>query len=1116
MLQIKEISKEYKTGSLIQKALDHVSLNLRDNEFVAILGPSGSGKTTLLNIIGGLDRYDSGDLIINGISTKKYKDRDWDSYRNHTIGFVFQSYNLIPHQTVLANVELALTISGISGSERKQRAIEALEKVGLGEQIHKKPNQMSGGQMQRVALARALVNDPDILLADEPTGALDSETSIQVMDLLKEVAKDRLVVMVTHNPELAEQYANRIVRVKDGHIISDTNPLYIEDREQEPVHQNLGKSSMSFLTALSLSLNNLLTKKTRTTLVSFAGSIGIIGIALILSLSNGVNTYIQNTEQETLSEYPLEITKSTFSLTSMMPTTSQEDTDSSAEVKERDVVTNMFGGVSQNDLASLKKYIDSGESYIEDYARSIEYEYDVEPQIYLSDTTDGIKQVNPNTLLTNSGIAPTSSAYTSSFSMNNFSALPDNETLYKENYDVKSGRWPEAYNEAIVVLSSDGSVTDMTLYSLGLKDYTELQKIIESFQNEESSDVKTSTKDYSYDDFIGITLKLINTCDTYQYDESLGIYSSKENDTSFMKELVDQGEDIKIVGVVQPKEDSNAAMLTAGISYSSDLVEHVIEYAKQSDIVQEQLNHEDINIFTGKAFGEDKTSSFDTNNLFTIDESALANAFKMDTSKINVDFSKYLNTNTLMNNVSISDTQINQLITSSLKQISEEDAQKAFVQLLQTYQKYLETQDNDPSKSLEEYLTSGSAKQILVQSLSSISKNETNSQLVSDAITNALQNLYATILSENRESITDYLNTQEAKDRIYDTVYKAYQSVELVITDDDLNQVAKNLVAGYLESGGSLDTDSLSRSFADYLNTTEGQQTLSNVVSVFVDTDALYQSASNMVNVQTASIMNVITDSINQAMIDMVKQIPNALSIDASVFQNAFQMNIDADELQNAIISMMSSTSSTLENNLSTLGYADMDDPNEIIIYPNDFEAKTEIKTILDNYNEEVKKTDESKVITYTDIVGTLMSSVTNIVNVISYVLIAFVAISLVVSSIMIGVITYISVLERQKEIGILRAIGASKHNVSNVFNAETFITGALAGLFGIGITELLLIPTNAIIHSVTNSTEVNAALPFNAAIILILLSIVLTLIGGLIPSKKAAKSDPVKALRSD
>lgn len=1116
MLEIKEISKEYKTGSLIQKALDHVSLNLRDNEFVAILGPSGSGKTTLLNIIGGLDRYDSGDLVINGISTKKYKDRDWDSYRNHTIGFVFQSYNLIPHQTVLSNVELALTISGISGSERKQRAIEALEKVGLGEQIHKKPNQMSGGQMQRVALARALVNDPDILLADEPTGALDSETSIQVMDLLKEVAKDRLVVMVTHNPELAEQYANRIVRVKDGHIISDTNPYQIETTEVEPIHKNLGKSSMSFLTALSLSLNNLLTKKARTTLVSFAGSIGIIGIALILSLSNGVNTYIQNTEQETLSEYPLEITKSTFSLTSMMTTMAEENNDSNAEVKEKDVVSNMFGGVSQNDLASLKKYIDSGDSHIEDYARSIEYEYNVEPQIYLSDTSDGVKQVNPNTLLTNSGIAPTSSAYTSSFSMNNFNALPQNESLYKDSYEVKSGRWPQAYNEAIVVLSSDGSVTDMTLYSLGLKDYSELQKIIESFQNSENSDVKTTMNEYSYDDFIGITLKLINACDTYQYDASLGVYSSKENDSSYMKNLVENGEDIKIVGVVQPKEDSNAAMLTAGISYSSDLVEHVIEYAKQSDIVKEQLENKDKNIFTGKAFGEDETSYFDTSNFFTIDESALSNAFKMDTSKINVDFSKYLNTSTLLNNVSLSDTQINQLITSSLKQISQEDAQNAFVQLLTSYQKYLESQENDPTKSFEEYLNSGSAKEVLVKSLSSISKNETNSKLVSEAITNALQNLYVTIASEQRDSLTDYLNSQEAKDRIYSEVYKTYQSVELVITDDDLNQVAQNLVAGYLASGGSLDTDSLSKSFSDYLNTSEGQQALSNVVSVFIDTDHLYQSATDMINTQTQSIMNAITSSINQAMIDMVKQIPNALSIDASVFQNAFQMNIDADELQNTIMSMMSSTSSTLENNLSTLGYADVDDPNEIVIYPNDFDAKTEIKNILDTYNEQVKKTDESKVITYTDVVGTLMSSVTNIVNVISYVLIAFVAISLVVSSIMIGVITYISVLERQKEIGILRAIGASKHNVSNVFNAETFITGALAGLFGIVITEMLLVPTNAIIHSVTSSNEVNAALPFNAAIILILLSIVLTLIGGLIPSKKAAKSDPVKALRTD
>ncbi len=1117
MLEIKDISKQYKTGDLIQRALDHVSLNLRDNEFVAILGPSGSGKTTLLNIIGGLDRYDSGDLVINGISTKKYKDRDWDSYRNHTIGFVFQSYNLIPHQTVLSNVELALTISGISGSERKKRAIEALEKVGLGEQIHKKPNQMSGGQMQRVALARALVNDPDILLADEPTGALDSETSIQVMDLLKEVAKDRLVVMVTHNPELAEKYANRIVRVKDGHIISDTNPFVINSEEQEPVHQNMGKSSMSFLTALTLSLNNLLTKKARTTLVSFAGSIGIIGIALILALSNGVNAYIQNTEQETLSEYPLEITKSTFSLSSMMTTMAEEsEKDDNAEVKERAVVSNMFGGTTTNDLASLKKYIESGKSDISKYTRSIEYDYDVEPQIYLSDTSDGVKQVNPNNLLSNSGIAPTSSMYSSSFSMNNFTALPQNESLYKDNYDVKAGRWPQSYNEAIVVLSSDGSVTDMTLYSLGMKDYSELEDIVESFQNSESSEVKSTTKDYKYSDFVGITLKLINACDTYTYDESLGVYSSKEKDSSYMKELVDNGEDIKVVGVVQQKEDSNVEMLTAGISYSSDLVEHVINYAKNSKIVQEQLNEKDKNIFTGKRFGEEEDTSFDTSDLFTVDESALANAFKMDTSKINVDLSKYINTSSLMSNVSISDDQIKQLVTSSLKQISQEDAENSFKQLLDSYTKYLDSQEDDPIDTFEQYLNSGQAKQILIQSLTSISKNETNSKLISDTITSSLQTLYIEISNEEHESLTDYLNTEEAKNRIYNEVYKAYQSVQLVITDDDLNSVAQNLIGGYLANGGTFDTEKFSESFSGYLNTQEGQQALSSVVSVFVDTDKLYSSATNMINTQTSSLINALTSSINQAMVSLVQQLPNALSIDSSAFSNAFQMNIDADELQNSIMSMMSSTSSSWENNLTTLGYADVNDPSEIIIYPNDFDSKTEIKNILDAYNEDVKKSDESKVITYTDVVGTLMTSVTDIVNVISYVLIAFVAISLVVSSIMIGVITYISVLERQKEIGILRAIGASKHNVSNVFNAETFITGALAGIFGVVITNLLLIPGNAIIHSLTGSNDVNAVLPFKAAIILILLSIVLTLIGGIIPSKKAAKSDPVKALRTD
>lgn len=1115
MLQIKDISKQYKTGDLIQKALDHVSLNLRDNEFVAILGPSGSGKTTLLNIIGGLDRYDSGDLIINGISTKKYKDRDWDSYRNHTIGFVFQSYNLIPHQTVLANVELALTISGISGSERKKRAIEALEKVGLGEQIHKKPNQMSGGQMQRVALARALVNDPDILLADEPTGALDSETSVQVMDLLKEVAKDRLVVMVTHNPELAEEYATRIVNLRDGHIISDSDP-YNPTEVIEAHHENMGKSSMSFLTGLSLSLNNLMTKKARTILVSFAGSIGIIGIALILSLSNGVNGYIETTEQETLSEYPLEITKSAISLTSMMSNVQEARSDSSnseAEVKERDIVSNMFGGISTNDLASFKKYIDSGESNINDYARSIEYGYDVEPQIYLEDTENGIHQVNPNNLLSSSGIAPTSSAYSSSFSMNNFSALPDNTSLYKDSYDVKEGRWPQSYNEAVVVLSMDGSVTDMTLYSLGLKDYSELEALVKSFQEESNTEVKTTSKDYKYSDFVGITLKLVNSADTYTYDESLKAYTSKSDDESFMKDLISQSEDIKIVGVVQPKEDATVTMLTAGVAYSSDLVDHIIQYAGNTDIVKAQMKDTNINVFTGKEFGDEETNTLDTESMFTIDEDALSNAFNMDSSKINIDISKYMDTSSMMNSINVSDADIQNIITSSLKDVSQEEATKAFTELLNSYNEYLKNNtDKNPITDFENYLYSGQAKEILKQSMISIAKNDTNTQAVTEAINSALQTIYET----HKDNLSEYLLSEEGKAEVNNAVSLAYKTANFVITDDDLNGIVQQLVMGYVGTGGSTDTEALSKSFQEYLNTTEGQNALNNVVGVFIDTNNLYSAASSMINKQTSSVMNSLTSSINQAMTAMVAQIPNALSIDTNAFANAFQMNVDTEELTTYLTSLMSSGSSSYENNLSTLGYADISDPSSVTIYPTDFEAKSEIINILDTYNANMEKTDEDKVITYTDIVGTLMTSVTDIINVISYVLIAFVAISLVVSSIMIGVITYISVLERQKEIGILRAIGASKRNISNVFNAETFITGLLAGVIGIGLTLLLLIPGNQIIHAVADTNDVNATLPMNAGIILILLSIVLTLIGGIIPSKKAAKSDPVKALRTD
>ena len=593
MLQIQHICKEYRTGNLVQKALDDVSLNLRDNEFVAILGPSGSGKTTLLNIIGGLDRYDSGDLIINGISTKKYKDRDWDSYRNHTIGFVFQSYNLIPHQTVLSNVELALTISGIGKEERRKRAIDALKKVGLGEQLHKRPSQMSGGQMQRVAIARALVNDPDILLADEPTGALDSDTSIQVMDLLKEVAKDRLVVMVTHNPELAEEYATRIVNLRDGKIRSDTDEYIVDEQTlKEPEHKNMGKSSMSFLTALALSFNNLKTKKARTLLTSFAGSIGIIGIALILALSNGVNGYIQSIEEETLSEYPLQIQSTGFDITSMMvgnTGTDDKSKDSSGkknkdgQVKVMEMVTNMFSKMNTNDLKSLKKHLEKDNDALKSYTNAVEYDYDVDPQIYREDS-DGVRQVHPDKSFSSIGIGADSGAnsmMSSMMSTNVFYRMPKNTSLYEKQYDVKAGRWPKKYNECVLVLSQDGGMSDFLLYTLGLRDRMELDDMIKAFASEEEIKTPSSLGTYTYKDILNKKFKLVNQADYYEYDSQYKVWKDKSDNAEYMKKLVADGEDIKIVGIVQPAEGSKATALNMGIGYPYSLMTHVAEEAKK-------------------------------------------------------------------------------------------------------------------------------------------------------------------------------------------------------------------------------------------------------------------------------------------------------------------------------------------------------------------------------------------------------------------------------------------------------------------------------------------------------------------------------------------------------
>lgn len=1034
MLQIKDIYKEYRTGDLVQKALDHVSLNLRDNEFVAILGPSGSGKTTLLNIIGGLDQYDSGDLVINEISTKNYKDKDWDSYRNHTIGFVFQSYNLIPHQDILSNVELALTISGISKSERRQRAVEALEEVGLGEQIHKKPNQLSGGQMQRVAIARALVNNPDILLADEPTGALDSDTSVQVMDLLKEVAKDRLVVMVTHNPELAQAYATRIVELRDGKIRSDSDPLELKPTHwMEPEHKNMGKSSMSFLTALSLSFNNLKTKKARTILTSFAGSIGIIGIALILSLSTGVNQYIQSIEEETLSEYPLQIQSTGFDLTSMMGDAQQSGSDKEKENKETEskkaaqvhvseMITNMFSKIGSNDLASLKQYFDSGDSKIDNYTNAVEYTYDVSPQIYSSNTKN-IRQVHPDNSFSSLGLGSSTSSnslMSSMMSTNVFFQMPGKDSLYKDQYDVKAGRWPKKYNECVLVLTGNGNISDFMLYTLGLRDYDELDKMIEEFSKEETVKVPDDiSSSYSYDDILNTKFKIVNPSDCYQYDKQYNVYRDKTDDTNYMKKVLDKSEDLTIVGIVQPSEDATATMMSSGIYYPASLTDHVIEEAQSSEIVKKQLDQPDVDVFTGKKFDDKKSSQLDMNSLFTIDTDKLKQAFSIDQSKLGAG----------AGSLDLSGIQID---TSSMPSI---DTDALFEGM------DLEL-DEDQVTKLSDQLTSG----------------------------------FESYLKKN--NLTDEENM--------DTYFMAY------LQTDDAQSLLQNGMSGIIQSSGLAD---------------QFQQNLEKQMQ-----SAMQQYAQTI----SKSLQKQINSAMQQQMSSLANNFQNAIQIDASKFQDAIQMNMNEEELSELMMSLMTSDTSTYENNLQKLGYADFDEPSGINIYPKDFENKEKVIEILDDYNTRMEKTDEDKVISYTDYVGTLMSSVTDIINVISYVLIAFVAISLVVSSIMIGVITYISVLERKKEIGILRAIGASKHNISQVFNAETFIIGLLAGVLGIVITLLLLIPGNMLIHNIAGTTNVNAQLPVMGAVILITLSVILTLIGGLIPSRKAAKSDPVTALRSE
>ena len=971
MLKLKDIKKDYTVGDSTVHALKGVNLEFRENEFVAILGHSGCGKTTLLNIIGGLDQYTSGDLIINNKSTKNFTDADWDSYRNHSIGFVFQSYNLIPHQTVLSNVELALTLSGVAPAERKARATEALRKVGLGDQLNKKPNQMSGGQMQRVAIARALVNDPDILLADEPTGALDSETSVQIMDILKEISKDKLIIMVTHNPELALSYASRVIKLKDGLIVDDSAPYSSEGEERhEPAKTE--KTSMGFFTALALSTNNLMTKKARTILTAFAGSIGIIGIALIMSLSNGIQNYIDKVQEDTLSSYPITIQAEAVDMTSMMTSMMGVQAEAEENQHERDAVysstvmyemmNSMVSADTQtNNLKAFKEYLENAED-ISQYISSVQYSYDLDMNLYAEDVDGNIVKTDVVELL-QSAMGQTFggdySAYFDTFgsaysAMDAWQEMLPGENgevispLLKAQYDVLYGRWPEKYDEVVLVVDKNNEVSDLVLYALGLKSNSTLSEDMEAFMAQEN--LRTEKESWTYEDICSRTFRYIYPADEYEYDEDEEEYVKVDDEELGLKTLYKNGLEVKIVGIIRQDEDAMSGMMTGAIGYTHALIEHVVEQAAKKELVKAQLDDPEHDVFNGLSFLDDTDEAFTKN-----------------------------------------------------------------------------------------------------------SKIEAAKQYIADATDEELAELYVKYMSVPEDDYVQELIDEQMKD----------------MTRADIEKMVTDYYPGYESMLKKMDDDTL----FEYIEKMIGEQ------------------IKEQYGIQMANMYSYLSDS--------------TLAHDFGL------LSLEDDDYlwlyENAMPPVYST--STLKDNLKKLGYVDLDSPSKINIYASTFEDKDAIADAIERYNDSVSEDDK---IEYTDIVALLMSSISTIINVISYVLIAFVAISLVVSSIMIGIITYISVLERTKEIGILRAIGASKRDVSRVFNAETFIIGLIAGLIGIGATLLLNIPINIIVHDLTGIYAINSTLPAVGGIALVLISVGLTFIAGLIPSGLAAKKDPVEALRTE